>query len=303
MTRTLQVLFAALLAVSLVAVAPIAPVAADTNVSTEVVDIGTNHPLAANATADEFGRTGYVSGDLARYRVSMAVAESGGDIGMTPSLMRDTRNDYLQIRYNESYERTIRILLPRDYITPYTMEHVEALDSDHVASYKPARSGHYLAVTVTFDGPGTAVFPLQKDSSAGGALLETVDNRVKQLTGISPLGRNGKWQHIDGSEIAEEPAYPINATSEDVLIQYDARPNRTEEVWLNAPRGEKNDVPVYYFERESDSQLYVVSADNSQPDIRLKTEPSRTDRIRGDINDIKLVPDRIRDGAADYWPF
>lgn len=300
MTRTLPALLAAVLTLSLLAAAP---VAADTNVSTEVVDIGANHPLAANATADEYDRTGYVAGDLTRYRISMAAAESGGDVGMTPSLMRDTRNDYLQIRYNESYERTIRILLPREYITPYTMETVEALDSDHVASYKPARSGEYLAVTVTFAGPGTAVFPLQKDSSAGGALLETVDSRVKQLTGISPLGRTGKWQYIDGSAVAEEPAYPINATSEDVLIQYDARPNRTEEVWLNAPRGEKNSVPVYFFERESDSQLYVVSADNSQPDVRLKTEPSRTDRIRGDINDIKLVPDRIRDGAADYWPF
>ena len=300
MRRTLPVLFAAVLALSLVAGLPVSAAA---DPGGDVVDIGTQHPLAANATADEFKRTGYVHGDLTRYRVSMAAAEGGGDVGLTPSLLRDARNDYVRIQYNESHTRTIRILLPREYITPYTMESVEAIGSDHVATYRPARSGHYLAITVTFDGPGDAVFPLQKDSSAGGALLETVDRRVKQLTGISPMGRNGQWQYIDGSEVAEEPAYAINATSDDVLIQYDARPNATDEVWLNAPRGEQDGVPVYYFERESDSQLYVVSADNSQPDIRLKTEPSRTDRIRGDINDIKLIPDRIREGSHDWWPF
>lgn len=300
MRRTLPVLFAAVLALSLVAGLP-ASAAADTE--SDVTDIGTQHPLAANATADDFQRTGYVEGDLTRYRISMAAAEGGGDVGLTPSLLRDMRNDYVRIQYNESHTRTVRVLLPREYITPYTMEQVEAIDSDHVATYRPARSGHYLAITVTFDDPGDAVFPLQKDSSAGGALLETVDRRVKQLTGISPMGRNGQWQYIDGGEVAEEPAYAINATSDDVLIQYDAKPNATDEVWLNAPRGEQNDVPLYYFERESDSQLYVVSADNSEPDIRLKTEPSRTDRIRGDINDIKLIPDRIREDSTGWWPF
>lgn len=300
MTRRLSVFIAVLLTVALVAAMP---VAAQEDTDAEVTDLGTEHPLAANATADEFERTGYVSGELSRYRISMAAAEAGGDVGLTPSLTRDARNDYLQIEYNESHERTLRILLPRAYITPYTMEQVDAIGSGHTASYEPARSGDYLAVTITFSGAGEAVLPLQKDSSAGGALLETVDNRVKQLTGISPLGRNGQWRYLDGSEVASDPAYPVNATSEDVLIQYDARPNEAEEVWLNAPEGEQNGVPVYYFERDSDSQLYVVSADESQPDIRLKTEPSRTDEIRGDINDIALVPDRIREGASEYWPF
>lgn len=301
MKRTLSVLLAAALVLSLVAAVPLA--GAQEDEEHNVTDIGTQHPLAANATAEEFARTGYVEGDLTRYRISMAAAESGGDVGLPPSLLRDTRNDYVRIQYNESHTRTIRVLLPREYITPYTMERVESIDSDHTATYTPARSGHYLAVTVTFDGPGDAVLPLQKDSSAGGALLETVDRRVKQLTGISPMGRNGQWQYIDGEEVAEDPTYPVNATSDDVLIQYDAKPNATDEVWLNAPRGEQNGVPVYYFERESDSQLYVVSADNSEPSIRLKTEPSRTDRIRGDINDIKLVPERIREGSSDWWPF
>lgn len=300
MTRFIQALLAAIVALSLLAT----PIAAEEDTtSLEVTDIGTEHPLADNATAAEYSRTGYVSSELSRYRITLSAAESGNDVGLPPSMTRDLRNDYLRIQYNESYQRTIRLLLPREYITPYTMETVESLNSDHTASYKPARSGDYLAITITFDGPGAAVLPLQKDSSAGGALLETVDRRVKQLTGISPLGRNGKWQYIDGEEVAAEPAYPINTTSEDVLIQYDAKPNATEEVWLNAPRGEQNGVPIYYFERDSDNQLYVVSADASNPDIRLKTEPSRTDKIRGDINDIKLVPERIRDGASDYWPF
>jgi hypothetical protein len=300
MTRLTPVLLSGFLALSLLA----APIAAEDPPDGEgVTDLGTNHPLAANPTNNAYQRTGYVSGDLTRYRITLEAAEAGSDVGLGPSITRDMRNDYLRIQYNESASRTLRILLPREYITPYTMESVGAIGSDHHASYQPARSGEYLAVTIMFDGPGDVVLPLQKDSSAGGALVETVDRRVKALTGISPLGRNGKWQYLDGEAVANEPAYPLNTTSEDVLIQYDARPEEPNEVWLNAPRGEQNDVPLYYFKRDRDDQLYIVSADNSTPDVRYKTEPSRTDRIRGDLNDIRLVPDRIRDGVGGVWPF
>lgn len=305
MNRVLTTLLAVVLVVSLAAT----PVAAQDDGSTDddlestVTDLGATHPLAENATINSYERTGYVSGDLTRYRISLTVSEAGSDVGLSPSITRDMRNDYLRIQYNESASRTLRLLLPREYITPYTMEDVGAIGSEKHASYKPARGGEYLAVTIHFNGAGEVVLPLQKDSSAGGALVETVDRRVKQLTGISPLGRNGEWKYLDGETVAEEPAYPVNTTSEDILIQYDARPEQPNEVWLNAPRGEQNDVPLYYFERERDDQLYIVSAENTTPDVRLKTEPSRTDKIRGDLNDIRLVPDRIRDGAGDFWPF
>lgn len=297
-TRTLA-LIAVILGVAgvLLAAAAAGPAAAG-----DVTDIGATHPVADNTSIDTYDREGYVEGDLTRYQMSVAVAEDGSDVGLPESIARDTRNDYVRIQYNESHARTVRILLPRAYMTPYTMETVDAMNTDHVASYNPARDGDYLAITIHFDGEADVVLPLQKDSSASYSIVEYADDRIKQVTGFSPLGRSGEWSYIDGEDVAEEPSYALNNT-DGALIQYDAKPDKTEEVWINAPRGETEKDDVYYFERESDNQIYIVSATDREPDVRVKHEYRRTDRWRGDANEVGLVADRIRDGDWLDIPF
>lgn len=304
MSSRIATLFAALLTLSLVATMPVAG-----EVDLEepgVTDIGTDHPLAAQGSIDEWTRTGTVDGELTRYQISVTAAEDGADVGLEPSMVRDTRNHYLRIQYDETSARTLRILLPREFITPYKMETVEGFDSDHIAHYEPAREGEYLAVTIHFDGEGEAILPLQRDSAASYGIVERFDSQIETITGLSPLGRSGEWHYIDGQEVAAVAAYPVNASSEDVLIQYDARPDESDEVWLNAPRGETSSDLVYYYERSGDDgeELYVVSTGEAEPDVRIKQEATTVDRIRGDLNDIRLVPDRIRDGLdPDWWPF
>lgn len=276
----------------------------DEDVPSHVTDIGTSHPLATDRAVDAFDSDDYATGDLSRYRISLTAATDGEDVGLEASLTRDTRNDYVRIDYNESSTRTLRILLPRQYITPYTQDGVESFVSDHEATYEPVRGGDYLAITVEFDGQGAAVLPLEKDSSASYSLVERVDRRVEQITGISPLGRDGQWQYIDGEEVANRSTYPINASADsDVLVQYDARPDSAEEVWINAPHRETSQDDVYVFERTRDGELFLVSDGDHEPDIRMKTNATRADELRGDANEVRLVPDRIRDGFGGGIPF
>ena len=269
-----------------------------------VTDIGTDHDLDNNSTIDAYDREGYVETSVQRYQLGLEVAENGRDVGLEPSLARDTRNDFLRLTYDEDFERTFRILVPREYITPYTMDSVEAIDSDHTASYEPVRGNEYLAVTITFDGKGEAVLPLQKDSAVSYGLIEKVDDRVEQVSGVSIFGRGSTWHYIRGDEAASQAAYPLNASSDDeLLIQYDARPDSPEELWVNAPRGEHDNAPMYYFDRESDDQVYLVVDNETAPTVRYNTNASTADRVRGDVNDIRLVPDRVRDRVGDIIPF
>lgn len=287
-----------LLTVLIIAAASLGGIAA-----AQTTDLGTEHPLAENGTISDYQSTGYAEGELDRYQMGLAVATDGEDVGLDPSLARDTRNRYLQIDYREDHGRTIRLLLPREYVTPYTQETVESFDSDHVARFEPVRGGEYLEVVITFQGKGTAVLPLQLDSAASYGIIERVDSRIKTITGTSVFGHGSEWHYIDGSEVANEPAYQINATNTDsVLIQFDARPTKPSEVWLNAPKGEHSDADLYYFERNAGDEIYVVADNETAPDVRVKSNPSTADRVRGDINDIRLVPDRIREGAGDL-PF
>lgn len=302
-TPRLHVAFAALLTISLLTTA-VAPAAAQNATDdNEITDIGTQHPLSANHSIDDFQRTGSTTGALERYQITLTVSKDGDAVGLDPSIARDARNRYLRIEYQETHARTLRILIPREYRTPYTMEQVESLTSGHVASYQPARDGEYTAITIRFNAAGTAVLPLRVDDGASYTIVERVDSQIESVTGISPLGRSGDWAYIDGETVADQAAYPVNASADGILIQYDAKPRDSEQVWVNAPRGEDESAPVYYFDRDGDDQFYIVSGGAEEPDVRVKYNPSRTDRVRGDVNDIRMVPDRIEEEIGGLWPF
>ena len=58
-----------------------------------VTDIGSEHELAENDTIDAYDREGYVETSIQRYQLGIEIAEDGADVGLEPSLTRDTRNE------------------------------------------------------------------------------------------------------------------------------------------------------------------------------------------------------------------
>lgn len=258
-------------------------------------DIGTAHPLADDAAISEYQRTGYTSGEMDRYRITLTMSSERGAVGLQPSIVSNVRNDYLKISYQEDHARTLRFLIPREYATPYVRESVESVSSDHVASFGPAREGKFLEVIVEVDGPAEIVLPVEKGSEIAYGYMERVDKRVEEATGVSPLGRDAEWQYVDEERLETEAAIAIDADPKNTLIQFDAKPNQAEEVWLNAPQGERNGVEAYYFVKESEDQIYIVVTGENPPAVRYKTDATMTDKATGWVNDAKQMPSRLKD--------
>jgi hypothetical protein len=270
-------------------------------VAQDVTDISNDHGLDTKEAIQQWESQGYAEGDVERYQISLAIADERGDVNATDAVMTDIRNDYLRINYKEDYPRTLRLLLPREYITPYNSE-TGSITTDHTAQLEPARNGEYMAVTVEVEGPADIVIPLNRDHAISYSLIERVDQRIEQVSGISPLDRNHNWQYMEPQDI-EQGANRLNHSLENIAIQFDATPGEEEPTWINAPEGETAGAPLYILQLEGTDDISIVSTTDTPPEIRYRSKGTLPAKVRGWIGEATEIPGNIRDRIEDIIPF
>ena len=254
----------------------------------DVMAIDDNHGLDEDPAISEYHSEGYTDADLSQVDATVAIAEDKADVDADGNVLPlDVRNNYVRIDYDEDFERTLRIHIPREYQTPYTQSGVQSVTSDHSAEFTPVRGGEYLEIVVYVDGPAEIVLPLQKDSSASYKAVEWVDMRLEAATGTSVFGNGDEWQYLDEHELGNDTAYEVDGDPEDVVVQYDAERADADETWLNAPKGEADDVGVYWFTRTSggNETAYIVATEDDPPNVRYKAAGSEKDRWGGHVRD------------------
>ncbi|NUC75055.1 hypothetical protein HTZ84_22580 [Haloterrigena sp. SYSU A558-1] len=264
----------------------------------DTLAIDNNHGLDEDPAVSEFHSEGYTETQLSQVDGSLAIATDKRDVDADGSVLpMDVRNNYVRIDYNEDFERTLRIHIPRDYQMPYSQSGVESITSDHSAEFTPVRGGEYLEIVVHVDEPTEIVLPLQKDSSASYKAVEWVDMRLQAATGASVFGSGDEWQYLSEDELAQDTAYEVDGNPEDVVVQYDAERADADETWLNAPKGEADDVGVYWFTRSTDGNetAYIVATDDDAPNVRYKSKGSERDRWGGHVRDALKNVDRIQE--------
>lgn len=293
-SRLLVVFMALILATSLIG--PAALAVDDGSDDEYVTDIGTSHDLDSADAVSEFNDRGQTQADISRLDMSVTIAEKKSDVGIEDKILPANQvNDYLRLEYNEEAERTIRILIPGDYWTPYHQEGVDSVTSDHEADYMPARGGEYTAVVITLDGPADVVLPVKWYDSMSYRAIERVDDRLNNSVGLTLRDDGSQWEYVESDDLISGPGYEIGEDSDDLTVQYDATSDGPEETWVNAPQGESMNDNIYYYTRDAEnSTSYVVSETSDPPTVRYKHDSSFTDRLRGDFNDITMIPDRIR---------
>lgn len=288
-----------LLVVVLVCNAVIAPSMAASETD-DVLAIDDDHGLADEESISSYKTDGVSRTSLTQVDGSLAMAKHKSDVGADAKLLpTDARNNFIRIKYEEDFQRTLRILIPREYQIPYTQENVQSVTSDHTASFRPARGAEYLEIVVTVDGPADIVLPVQKDSSLSYRGLEWADTRVKAATGQSVFGDKAgdNWQYLDDEELSNGTAYELEGSPEEIAVQYDAEKANPHQTWLNAPKGGDEGVGAYWFVRESgDNQTaYLVVTDDDPPAIRYKSDAHVTDTWLAEARDAAQIPERIKE--------
>lgn len=267
----------------------------------DVTDIANDHQLDTEEKISQWKTNGYAEAELERYRITLTVAEERGDVNASDAVTTDIRNHYLRIDYDEDYPRTLRVLLPREYITPYNSE-TGSITTSHVAQLEPARNGEYMAITVAVDTQADIVIPLNRDHAVSYSLIESVDHRIEQISGVSPLDRNHDWQYIEPSNISQD-GNRLNHSLDSLAVQFDATPGAEEPTWINIPTGETAGAPVYLLELDGTDDVSIVSTTETPPQIRYRTEGTLPAQVRGWISEASEIPGNIRDRLEELIPW
>ena len=267
-----------------------------------VLAIDDSHALDSTEAVSTYTSEGAASAEFSQINGELTVAHKKASVGIDDALTpTDVRNNFLRIEYNEDFERTLRIHVPRDYQTPYTQSGVGSLTSDDTAEFRPVRGGEYLEVVITVEDESDIVLPLQKDSSFSYRAVEWADTRVQLVTGLTFFGSGDEWQYLDSEELDADAAYELDGDPANVAVQYDVERTNPEETWLNAPKGEDQGDGVYWFVREEDGEqsAYVVATEDESPHVRYKSDATTMDHWYGEARDATKIPDRIREVLED----
>jgi hypothetical protein len=257
----------------------------------EAYTVDDEHELADTTAVAEYEERGSVSGEIEGLDATLSVAKDKEAVDRDGVRPLDVGHDYIRLEYREDIARTLRIWIPASYTTPYVRDGVSAIGSDHTASYQPVRDGQYLQVVIEVDGSTDVVLPIHKHSSATYSVLGKYEERFNKLTGA-----DREWRYLETRRLEEEHAVEVPVENpEDVVVHYDATPNEPEETWVNAPRGDGDEV--YWYAPDSENgTVYVVSRADEAPSVRIMQGGGWREEVEGHINDARQIPDRLREG-------
>ena len=265
----------------------------------DVTAIDDGHELDSQWAIDEYNEYGYVEGDVNNYQLDIAIANEREAVA-DDALIGDIGTDWVMFEYHENIQRTIRIHIPSEYVTPYERAGVESATGKHTADFEPVQDGEYLQITVTVDGPATIVLPLEWDGQASYRILDRMNGYADAVRDHSPFAGETNWTEYSGEEVSQESAVKVADTA-DVEVQVDARPDSGDRVWIPAPK-DATDEDVYYYHREVNGTVntYVVSTVENPPDIRVGEDVTAWDRLRSEINSAMEIPRNIT--IPDWMP-
>lgn len=256
-----------------------------------VYDLDTGHELATNESVRTFDEEGVVTGEAHRLNMSLTIADEAPAVGLSRWKHTSYSRVFLRIDYNEEIKRTIRVYVPREYFRPRLKTGHEPLTGSATADFEPAQNRTYTAVTVSVDGPTTAVYPV---STARGAIAEGrsgLSDLVENATGIKlPSITSGgqEWNHIPATELSGGNAtyrLPTNETTSSITIQYDADASSNDTRYIAVRPCSESEQPVCTYQPYGKNGTFLLSRPNESQAVRWRTGSSPTDTIAAAVND------------------
>lgn len=298
--RRSRVVLVGAFALLLVSCASVAGVA----VATEpITDLDENTALTDRSTWETYQSKGVTSVSVGAPDLDITIAEEHEDAGVNGWKL-DTSRSWLRVEYNEEIERTIRFYIPSNYWGPYYDEAVEPEQGDDVsAKLVPVDGGRYQAVTITFTGPTTAVYPVSNAKGKTWAFWSKQDERLSNKTGVSTgVSGTDQWNYAESTDWSNGTIAVDDVADPDrFVVEYDADvSNESDPVWLRAPEGETRGEPVYYFVREpanasENATVVIVSKADDPPAVRIKRQTTARDGVGAVWRDWGNMADRARE--------
>lgn len=302
--RTLALVLAALLAVSLVALA--APATAS---SGETVAIDDGHGLTSDTERETFAEDGVASTTETYPDVTLTVAESSEDVGLDGLRYTDFDTTYLRVEYDESIDRTLRFYVPDDYWHPHP-DTLGSVTDDTTATLEPTSEGNYTAVEMHVDGETDAVFEVRKQASVVFNARDHGTDWLANETGVDiPRldGSSDHWEYVPTEELTtDSPTVGIESPDGDVTLQYDAAgtADPADQAWRTLPECSSSaggDAPVCWYDDSDPDRVNVLAQTDSPPDIRYHHDAGFMADVRASTGElVSIVTQEIPDDIGDF---
>lgn len=256
------------------------------------VNMDADNPLATDDAVTEYEDTGAVSRNLTRYDMQFAYYDDADQLSwFNPSRAAEASHEWLVVCYNEEIPREIRFYVPETYFTPVTDEGIQSRTGTATASFTPTAERNHTAIVVKFSGPGCHAFGVNTADSFVFGHVESAKSRVEDFAGVDwdipGLSGGEQWSHINSDRLDNQTAVGINASSDEVTVQYRTTV-KGEERWIAVPDTEKDGQPVYLLVKDGEpGKTYVVSTVSDAPQVLYMDGGAGVGtRVRGAINDI-----------------
>lgn len=257
--------------------------------------IDADNPLTSDDAIAEFRETGSVTRELSQVNATITVAEQSSDANLGGPFI-DSANTYVRINYNEELERTLRIYLPAELVTPRPKYGHPAVNADAVADFEPSEG--YQSVELTIDGETDATWVMSKTSGAVFDSRRWVRETVANVTGfdVPSLAGGADWEFIKSEQYGPESPAVIETAPGNLTMQYRTVDNG-EQTWLPLPEcTDPADQPACYYASTDDTNAtstVIMTTNSDPPRIRYKEGVDSSASATGIIDDLAAVPDRI----------
>jgi len=284
---------------------------------TETIDA--DHGLATDSAIDRYETEGIASTRLTAFDLRLTVAADPEPVGLSDWTHSSASNTFVRVDYNEEIDRTVRIYLPNELVTPRVHASMPAdvvhNGSDDVRmALEPAADGAYTAVTLELDGKTDAVFTLSTLTGGIFGIREGADDLLNDTTGWSLpslTGGGAEWQYVPETALTgEQVTYQIhvnNTSTDDLTVQYSTTPNKTadEARWLPVPTCDDiSESDVCRFQKDSQpNTVYLLSTTDDAPPVRYAVQPGVADQAGGIVDELASLPGRIWEDVAGVLPF
>lgn len=300
--RTLVWLVVAALAVSLAVTAAVFSTPALAGGSLTTVD--DDHALADRETIDEYDETGVARASIDSPNMNLTVADSSDDVDVE-GYRFDMTTTYLEIEYDETISREIRVFIPSEYWHPLSQEiDSDDHDSETTAEFRPTDDGRYTAVTVDFDDRETAVFEIPVQAEFVFWSRDQSRDLINDTVGVEPprLATGGEWEYLSPSELQSNETIPIKADGGVEIQQDELTDDPNDDNWIGVPRCSRSTGGVCTYTVDGDQNtVYLLTQTNDPPEVRYKAGTDPGESLGSMLRDLRSIPDRIWDDVSGVF--